>query len=167
MASPSSSRATKRRRSSTTEHSFQGIATSRRGPPSSLAESVTHVSGTFCHLCLGPLNSWKSISSFNTDENNSWYNSALICDPSSAIFSPWGVLADATVLVASRLPGLRHRTSLIPLRSRLASFIYRLPIPAFHTAHDRSCCRSRESARLREQPARGDARRQGRLRHTR
>jgi P-type Mg2+ transporter len=42
----------------------------------------------------------------------------------------------------------------ILLRSRLASFIYRLPILAFHTAHDRSCCRSRESARLREQPAR-------------
>ena len=37
------------------EHSFQGIATSRRGPPVSQAESVTHVSGTICHLCLGPL----------------------------------------------------------------------------------------------------------------
>src|SRR5215510_5034936 len=51
MASPSRSRATKRRRSSTTEHSFQGIGTSRL----SQAESVTHVSGTICHLCLGSL----------------------------------------------------------------------------------------------------------------
>src|SRR6478609_7841057 len=50
MASPSSRRATKRRRSSVTEHSFQGISTSRQK-----AESVTHVSGTFCHLCLGSL----------------------------------------------------------------------------------------------------------------
>src|SRR5262245_40137950 len=53
MASPSRSRATKRRRSSTTEHSFQGIGTSRL--PLSQAESVTHVSGTICHLCLGSL----------------------------------------------------------------------------------------------------------------
>ncbi|WP_210419053.1 hypothetical protein, partial [Bradyrhizobium sp. NAS80.1] len=30
---------------------FHGIHTSRR----TKAESVTHVSGTFCHLCLGPL----------------------------------------------------------------------------------------------------------------
>ena len=37
------SRATNRRRSSITEHSFHGIDTS-----SSKAESVTHVSGTFC-----------------------------------------------------------------------------------------------------------------------
>src|SRR4249920_708319 len=51
MASPSRSRATKRRRSSITELAFHGIHTSRR----SKAESVTHVSGTFCHLCLGPL----------------------------------------------------------------------------------------------------------------
>jgi hypothetical protein len=42
----------KRRRSSTAEHSFQGIATSRLRPH---AKSVTHVSGTFCHLCLGSL----------------------------------------------------------------------------------------------------------------
>src|SRR3989442_9615931 len=48
--SPSSNFATNRRRSSITEHSFHGIDTSR-----SKAESVTHVSGTFCHLCLGPL----------------------------------------------------------------------------------------------------------------
>src|SRR5262245_5252287 len=53
MASPSRSRATKRRRSSTTEHSFQGIGTSRL--PLSQAESVTHVSRTICHLCLGSL----------------------------------------------------------------------------------------------------------------
>src|SRR5262245_23277638 len=52
MASPSRSRATKRRRSSITELAFHGIHTSRR----TKAESVTHVSGTFCHLCLGPLN---------------------------------------------------------------------------------------------------------------
>src|SRR5262252_4349553 len=51
MASPSRSRATKRRRSSITELAFHGIDTSRR----TKAESVTHVSGTFCHLCLGPL----------------------------------------------------------------------------------------------------------------
>jgi hypothetical protein len=53
MVSPSSNRATKRRRSSTTEDSFQGIGTSRQ--PSLQAESVTHVSGTICHLCLGSL----------------------------------------------------------------------------------------------------------------
>jgi hypothetical protein len=40
------------RRSVDTELSFQGIA-SLRGP--NFAESVTHVSGTFCHLCLGSL----------------------------------------------------------------------------------------------------------------
>src|ERR1700756_2734636 len=51
MASPSRSRATKRRRSSITELAFHGIHTSRR----TKAESVTHVSGTKCHLCLGPL----------------------------------------------------------------------------------------------------------------
>src|ERR1700730_15507200 len=51
MASPSRSRATKRRRSSITELAFHGIYTSRR----TKTESVTHVSGTFCHLCLGPL----------------------------------------------------------------------------------------------------------------
>src|SRR5580692_10502866 len=43
MASPSRSRATKRRRSSITELAFHGIYTSRR----TKAESVTHVSGTF------------------------------------------------------------------------------------------------------------------------
>src|SRR3954464_4634096 len=51
MASPSNSRATKRRRSSITELAFHGIYTSRR----TKAESVTHVSGTNCHLCLGSL----------------------------------------------------------------------------------------------------------------
>jgi hypothetical protein len=50
IASPSSSRATNRRRSSITEHSFHGIhASPGKG------ETVTHVSGTICHLCLGPL----------------------------------------------------------------------------------------------------------------
>src|SRR5882672_8486854 len=48
--SPSSNLATNRRRSSITEHSFHGIDTSR-----SIAESVTHVPGTTCYLCLGPL----------------------------------------------------------------------------------------------------------------
>src|SRR5258705_11757402 len=51
IASPSSNLATNRRRSSITEHSFHGIDTSRPK-----TESVTHVSGTFCHLCLRPLN---------------------------------------------------------------------------------------------------------------
>ena len=50
IVSPSSNFATNRRRSSITEHSFHGIDTSR-----SKAESVTHVSGTFCYLCLGSL----------------------------------------------------------------------------------------------------------------
>ena len=45
-------RATKRRRSSITELAFQGIHTSRQ-----MAKSVTHVFGTRCHLCLGPLTS--------------------------------------------------------------------------------------------------------------
>src|SRR5579864_8426130 len=53
MASPSNRRATKRRRSSITELAFHGIYTSRR----TKAESVTHVSGTKCHLCVGPLSS--------------------------------------------------------------------------------------------------------------
>src|SRR5262245_1198912 len=51
IGSPSNRRATKRRRSSITEHSFHGIHTSRLQK----AKSVTHVSGTKCHLCLGPL----------------------------------------------------------------------------------------------------------------
>src|SRR5712671_2477354 len=50
IASPSSSRATNRRRSSITEHSFHGIHTSP-----GKGKGVTHVSGTICHLCLGPL----------------------------------------------------------------------------------------------------------------
>src|SRR5580700_6934750 len=50
MPSPSRRRATKRRRSCVTEHSFHGINTSRQ-----MAKSVTHVSGTVCHLCLRPL----------------------------------------------------------------------------------------------------------------
>src|SRR5580700_5817118 len=47
--SPSSKRPTKRTRSSITEHSFQGIAPSPRGG------SVTYVSGTNCHPCVGSL----------------------------------------------------------------------------------------------------------------
>jgi hypothetical protein len=46
--SPSRTRARKRRRSSMTELSFHCIHTLRKK-----AESVTHVSGTNCHLCLG------------------------------------------------------------------------------------------------------------------
>src|SRR6266404_3314366 len=50
IGSPASRRATNCSLSSMTEHSFQGIT------PSSLEEeSVTHVSGTKCHLCLRPL----------------------------------------------------------------------------------------------------------------
>src|SRR6202043_1838311 len=49
MPSPSRRRATKRRRSCVTEHSFHGINTSRQ-----MAKSVTHVSGTVSHLCLRP-----------------------------------------------------------------------------------------------------------------
>src|ERR1700731_195312 len=49
IGSPSRSRATNRKRSSTTEHSFHGINTSGQR-----AKSVTHVSGTKCHPCLGP-----------------------------------------------------------------------------------------------------------------
>ena len=47
---PSKIRATKRSLSSIAEHSLHGINTAREMP-----ESVTHVSGTFCHLCLRPL----------------------------------------------------------------------------------------------------------------
>src|SRR3954465_3662519 len=49
MVSPSSTRATKRRRSSITELTFHGINTSRQK-----AKSVTHVSGTKCHPCPRP-----------------------------------------------------------------------------------------------------------------
>src|SRR4051794_1564529 len=54
MASPSSRRATKRRRSSITELAFHGIHTSRLQSLQK-AKSVTHVSGTKCHPCLGPV----------------------------------------------------------------------------------------------------------------
>src|SRR5215472_12667677 len=54
IPSPSSSRATNRRRSSITEHSFHGIHTSpERG------SGVTHVSGTICYLCLGSVRGWR------------------------------------------------------------------------------------------------------------
>src|SRR6202007_1541937 len=52
IGSPSSRRATNRRRSSITELSFHGIDTF---PPPLRGESVTPVPGTNCHLCLGPL----------------------------------------------------------------------------------------------------------------
>src|SRR3954469_6298905 len=51
MALPASRRATKRRRSSISDLAFHGIHTSRLKK----AKRVTHVSGTKCHLCLGPL----------------------------------------------------------------------------------------------------------------
>jgi len=50
IPSPFRRRATNRRRSSITELSFHGINTS-----SQMAKSVTHVSGTKRHLCLGSL----------------------------------------------------------------------------------------------------------------
>ena len=52
MASSSKRRATKRRRSSMTELSFHGIDTSCLPEQT---KSVTHVSGTKCHLCIGPI----------------------------------------------------------------------------------------------------------------
>src|SRR5829696_8945929 len=61
IGSPSRSCATNRRRSSITEHSFHGIHTSRFWEK---AEGVTHVSGTNCHPCLGPL-------TINSDEGPS------------------------------------------------------------------------------------------------
>src|SRR5215207_3210416 len=58
IGSPSRSCATNRRRSSITEHSFHGIHTSRFWEK---AEGVTHVSGTNCHPCLGPLMPTKAL----------------------------------------------------------------------------------------------------------
>src|SRR5579862_3955402 len=49
IVSPSLSRITNRIRSSITELSFHGILLSAPFGP----KSVTHVSGTFCYLCLG------------------------------------------------------------------------------------------------------------------
>src|SRR5579872_1206596 len=51
MLSPSLSRITNRMRWSITELSFHGIPPA----PPSRGKSVTHVSGTFCYLCLRPL----------------------------------------------------------------------------------------------------------------
>jgi len=50
---PSNTRAANRRRSFSTELALHGVNTSRR----KTAKSVTHVSGTECHPCLGPLSS--------------------------------------------------------------------------------------------------------------
>src|SRR6267142_4087300 len=47
---PASQRATNCRRSSITEHSFHGITPSQKK-----GESVTYVSGTIGHLCVGSL----------------------------------------------------------------------------------------------------------------
>src|SRR5215203_2553590 len=52
MLSPSLSRITNRIRSSITELSFHGIPL----PAPFRRKSVTHVSGTFCYLCLGTVN---------------------------------------------------------------------------------------------------------------
>src|SRR5260370_35676820 len=58
IASPSSSPATSRRRSSIPEHAFHGIQASP-----GKGKGVTHVSGTICHLCLGPLTAANQTSS--------------------------------------------------------------------------------------------------------
>src|SRR5579864_5545734 len=50
MLSPSLSRITNRMRSSISELTFHGI----HFPPPSRGKSVTHVSGTFCYLCVEP-----------------------------------------------------------------------------------------------------------------
>src|SRR5215204_3308385 len=61
MLSPSLSRITKRILSSITELSFHGIPSL---PPPYRGKSVTHVSGTFCYLCLGTvINSLPPLSS--------------------------------------------------------------------------------------------------------
>src|SRR5689334_23347275 len=49
ILSPSLSRITKRMRSSITEHFLHGMF----NPALGQGKSVTHVSGTFCYLCLG------------------------------------------------------------------------------------------------------------------
>src|SRR5215813_14240373 len=51
ILSPSLSRITKRMRSSITEHFLHGMFYPALGQD----KSVTHVSGTFCYLCLGTL----------------------------------------------------------------------------------------------------------------
>src|SRR5258706_5674599 len=73
IASPSSSRATNRRRSSITEHSFHGIDTSP-----GKGKGVTHVSGTICHLCLGPLTFANLISSIRAPIRGSALLSKLL-----------------------------------------------------------------------------------------
>ncbi|HEY9537611.1 MAG TPA: hypothetical protein VIS03_08460, partial [Kiloniellaceae bacterium] len=62
------SRATNRRRSSSTELSFHGINTSGQMP-----ESVTHVSGTKRHLCLGSLSGNSGVEEMA--QGNAWGNS--------------------------------------------------------------------------------------------
>src|SRR5690349_14955156 len=53
ILSPSLSRITKRMRSSITEHFLHGMF----NPALGQGKSVTHVSGTFCYLCLGTVKS--------------------------------------------------------------------------------------------------------------
>src|SRR5207253_7384555 len=74
IASPSSRRATKRRRSSITELSFHGIHTSRPK-----AKSVTHVSGTKCHPCLRPH------MRDDKDQRTEGAMPSVVCHPSSVV----------------------------------------------------------------------------------
>src|SRR5258708_7392053 len=74
--SPSSKRPTKRTRSSITEHSFEGIASSPRGG------SVTYVSGTNCHPCVGSFNSGTGSAMQTTTKAFT-----LVVYPSSAVLS--------------------------------------------------------------------------------
>src|SRR6266704_6784744 len=95
--SPSSKRPTKRTRSSITEHSFQGIASSPRGG------SVTYVSGTNCHPCVRPLMPIHSHECENRSSehfycvgtNNIWGSRSLT--PSSYDESVWQQEAGPTV----------------------------------------------------------------------
>src|SRR4029077_14310696 len=98
IASPSNRRATKRRRSSITELAFHGIHTSRR----TKAESVTHVSGTFCHLCLGPL-------SLDADRHD---NSLILLTLEGSCFGADLHLSYAAQYLACALPCERFTSAL-------------------------------------------------------
>src|SRR5215211_8535587 len=101
MASPSRRRATNRRRSSMTEHSFQGIHTSRFWEK---AEGVSHVSGTNCHPCLGPLTGF-SLKYFTR-------SSRLIVSQTWPAFSDRGN-AEGNVLLRIALPALVYPGQLL------------------------------------------------------